>query len=222
MISMNHDDTDFQERVEHLLTRHGFALPLLTSGDSAEFVFFTYDINHRMRFLSESFWSICRIKPEKWIYSSFESRMSSHRWNQSFFARVENGKYPQGPLRCELMDDLSVPVKLQVWRSDLHLDGKFVGEVGIGKKYLEIQAEPSRPLEMDLTEIRQRIDTLSKGEKEVVDLVIAGHLNKMIAKKLDIAMRTVESRRARAMTKMGVSRLADLVRIWLAVQEAKP
>ncbi len=44
-------------------------------------------------------------------------------------------------------------------------------------------------------------------------------LNKSIVKKLDIAMRTVEARRSKAMSKLGCLRLSDLIRFWILAEE---
>jgi FixJ family two-component response regulator len=62
-----------------------------------------------------------------------------------------------------------------------------------------------------------RLNSLTKREKEVMELVVAGQLNKNIAKQLDISVKTVEVHRASVMEKMGVSSVADLVRMYLDV-----
>lgn len=65
----------------------------------------------------------------------------------------------------------------------------------------------------------ERIQSLTKREKEVMALVVAGTLNKEIAKKLEISVKTVEVHRANVMEKMAVSSVADLVRICLEVNK---
>ncbi len=52
--------------------------------------------------------------------------------------------------------------------------------------------------------LKDRLATLSDREREVMDLMIRGRLNKQIAGDLGIAMRTVEVHRARVLEKMGV------------------
>lgn len=59
----------------------------------------------------------------------------------------------------------------------------------------------------------QRLATLTAREREVLDLVIAGHYNKVIADRLGIAMRTVEVYRARIFEKMGVKSAVELARL---------
>jgi len=58
----------------------------------------------------------------------------------------------------------------------------------------------------------QRLAQLTTREREVLDLIIAGKLNKQIADVLGISIKTVEVHRARVMDKMGVSTLASLIR----------
>lgn len=66
----------------------------------------------------------------------------------------------------------------------------------------------------------ERFQSLTKREKEVMALVVAGTLNKDIAKQLEISVKTVEVHRANVMEKMDVSSVADLVRISLEVNNS--
>ena len=65
-----------------------------------------------------------------------------------------------------------------------------------------------------------RLDSLTKREKEVMELVVAGILNKDIAKQLEISIKTVEVHRANVMDKMSVKSVADLVRMSLDVENS--
>ncbi len=64
----------------------------------------------------------------------------------------------------------------------------------------------------------ERINSLTKREKEVMEHVVTGMLNKDIAKKLEISVKTVEVHRANVMEKMAASSVADLVRMSLDVK----
>lgn len=64
-----------------------------------------------------------------------------------------------------------------------------------------------------------RISSLTNREKEVMNLVVAGKLNKDIAKQLKISIKTVEVHRANVMEKMAVSSVTDLVRMSLLTQD---
>ncbi|HXY89502.1 MAG TPA: response regulator FixJ [Xanthobacteraceae bacterium] len=63
--------------------------------------------------------------------------------------------------------------------------------------------------------IREKVGTLSQREREVLEGLIAGHPNKVIASDLKISPRTVEIYRAHVMTKMEAASLSDLVRMSL-------
>jgi two-component system, LuxR family, response regulator FixJ len=65
------------------------------------------------------------------------------------------------------------------------------------------------------TQIAERLKSLSQREREVLEGLIAGHPNKIIASELKISPRTVEIYRAHVMTKMNADSLSDLVRMGL-------
>ncbi|MCY3730842.1 MAG: response regulator transcription factor [Rhodospirillaceae bacterium] len=67
--------------------------------------------------------------------------------------------------------------------------------------------------------IRKRLAALTPRETEVMERVVQGQPNKVIAMDLGVSQRTVEIHRARVMEKMGVRSVAHLVR---AAAAAKP
>jgi FixJ family two-component response regulator len=60
-------------------------------------------------------------------------------------------------------------------------------------------------------DVARRLESVTGREREVMDLIIAGKLNKQIADMLNISIKTVEVHRARIMEKMGVRSVAGLV-----------
>ena len=68
-------------------------------------------------------------------------------------------------------------------------------------------------------EITRRVKSLTPREREIMDRMIAGQANKVIAIELEISQRTVEIHRSRVMHKMGTHSLAHLVRMVLSVKE---
>jgi len=75
------------------------------------------------------------------------------------------------------------------------------------------QTEPAAKDEAVTQDIAARIESLSPRERQVMDGLIAGLSNKMIARNYDISPRTIEVYRANVMTKMQAGSLSELVRL---------
>ncbi|PLY13946.1 MAG: DNA-binding response regulator [Sedimenticola sp.] len=69
-----------------------------------------------------------------------------------------------------------------------------------------------------LQDIQGRFNRLTPREQEVLELVIAGKRNKVIAADLGISQSTVEAHRAKVMEKMEANTLSDLMRMMLALE----
>jgi two-component system response regulator DctR len=61
--------------------------------------------------------------------------------------------------------------------------------------------------------VATRLAQLTPREREVMELILAGRLNKLIADQLNISMRTVEVHRARVLEKMGVRSAVELAQL---------
>jgi len=70
--------------------------------------------------------------------------------------------------------------------------------------------EAAREREAGQASIASRLASLTAREREVMELILAGKFNKVIADELDIAMRTVEVHRSRIFEKMGVRSAVEL------------
>jgi two-component system response regulator FixJ len=64
------------------------------------------------------------------------------------------------------------------------------------------------------------VRTLSTRERQVLDALVAGQPNKVIAFDLGISVRTVEVHRARMMDRLGVNQFAEAVRLGVLAQLA--
>ncbi len=73
---------------------------------------------------------------------------------------------------------------------------------------------------LETAEVRRRYGTLSPREQEVMGLIALGHSNKVIAIRLDIGVRTVETHRAKVLEKMGVRSASELARMKMRLDEA--
>ena len=85
------------------------------------------------------------------------------------------------------------------------------------KAALALDAEQRSSL-IEKKEIQHKLDELTPREQEIMNMVIDGHANKVIAIDLDISQRTVEIHRSRVMHKMGTHSLAHLVRMIMLVK----
>lgn len=65
------------------------------------------------------------------------------------------------------------------------------------------------------TKVLRRLQRLTPGEHEVLCLLIDGKSNKIIARELNLSIRTIEVRRAKLMKKIKAESLAELIRLTL-------
>ena len=72
---------------------------------------------------------------------------------------------------------------------------------------------------LEREDVEKRIAKLTPREKQVLDLVVQGKANKVIAGDLEVSQRTVEIHRARVMEKMRSRSVAHLVRMVMQVQQ---
>ena len=68
-------------------------------------------------------------------------------------------------------------------------------------------------------EVLKRLETLTPRERQVMDLVVEGGANKVIAIDLGLSERTVEIHRAKVMEKMGARSVAHLVKLHMMIAE---
>jgi two-component system response regulator FixJ len=88
-------------------------------------------------------------------------------------------------------------------------DDRLVGMIEIALR----QAEAGARSEAATLDIAARIESLSQRERQVMEGLVAGLSNKMIAREYDISPRTIEVYRANVMTKMQAGSLSELVRL---------
>ena len=72
-------------------------------------------------------------------------------------------------------------------------------------------------LDLQKNALKVRLKTLTPKEYEVLQLMIAGDANKVIARKLDCSIRTIENHRQKVFHKMKADSLAELVRMAVAL-----
>jgi RNA polymerase sigma factor (sigma-70 family) len=80
--------------------------------------------------------------------------------------------------------------------------------------------EKNRAALKERDRVRARLDSLTPREREVLDLMMRGKPNKVMAAELGLSQRTVEIHRARVMEKTDASSLAQLVRMVMDAGQA--
>lgn len=88
-------------------------------------------------------------------------------------------------------------------------DANLLQAIGIA---LQRERE-TRQVRTELDAIHQRLALLTPREREVLEHVVSGQLNKQIAGDLGTVEKTIKVHRARVMEKMGVQSLAELARL---------
>jgi two-component system response regulator FixJ len=88
-------------------------------------------------------------------------------------------------------------------------DDRLIGMIDIALK----QAKSGARSEAVALDIAARVASLSPRERQVMEGLIAGLSNKLIAREYDISPRTIEVYRANVMTKMQAGSLSELVRL---------
>lgn len=90
----------------------------------------------------------------------------------------------------------------------------FVEKPYAPQELLEAIGRAERELaEPEPSENAELLASLTARENEVLSLLLEGHVNKVIARKLDISVRTVEVHRASVKRKLKAKTLADLIRV---------
>src|SRR6202162_3521150 len=88
-------------------------------------------------------------------------------------------------------------------------DDRLIGMIDVALR----QAESGAQSEAMTHDIASRIASLSPRERQVMDGLIAGFSNKLIARDYDISPRTIEVYRAHVVTKLQAGSLSELVRL---------
>lgn len=78
---------------------------------------------------------------------------------------------------------------------------------------LNVEITSEVTAEINQSKLNQKLDKLTPREREVMEYLVEGKPNKIIASDLGLSVRTVETHRAHLLSKLDVKSLSDLVRI---------
>jgi RNA polymerase sigma factor (sigma-70 family) len=76
-----------------------------------------------------------------------------------------------------------------------------------------VRSRDARAARAERDELQRRLDSLTAREREVLELVATGMVNKQIGDRLGVAEKTIKVHRGRVMHKMAAASVADLVRM---------
>jgi DNA-binding CsgD family transcriptional regulator len=198
-----------------------------------DFVFYTLDMEGRFTFISHSALPVLNLPPDSLLNRRIAEKLTDNPCNEWF--RSEDWKRDQATRIMsgtgEMLDSQGQKVQLKIWQATVFGDGSAMGVSGLmqrthpsenhstnGRIESANERNSSESLSSREMEIMERVATLSEVERQIVDMVVDGNMNKKMASQLDVAVRTVESRRSRAMIKLKAKSLSDLVQIWIEVR----
>ena len=109
--------------------------------------------------------------------------------------------------------DVSMAVKAMQSGASSFVEKPFNAKDVLDTLESVLQTSSSNAKTVTNADIDALFSNLSKREVEVLSLLVQGKQNKIVARELDISPRTVEVHRARIMQRLGVTSLAELVRL---------
>ncbi|OGA96302.1 MAG: DNA-binding response regulator [Betaproteobacteria bacterium RIFCSPLOWO2_12_FULL_66_14] len=169
----------------------------------------------------------------RWLLESAGLRVATYASAESFleaYAAAQGGcllldiRMP-GMSGLELQDELkrrgyTIPIVFITGHGDVPMAVNAVKKGAlefIEKPYnaqaLLVMVDHALDIDAEARRVAARLGRLTKREREVMELVIAGKRNQDIAAELSISIKTVEAHRAGMMWKMGVDSLAELVQL---------
>ena len=197
-------------------------LPQLYKAFGGDWIVFTLTMDGQIRYISDAAKSILRREPGSMIGKFFVDFLSDSMRNDEIRKLCWRDVPPGTPLRCncEVLDGNGTPRPLHMYNVVLGEPGQPLGLAGLAL-IDHLNAAAGVDLESPETQrILKLADRLTDAERAVVELVVDGHMNKSMARLLGVAVRTIEARRARAMSKLMVRSLSELVQVWMIVRSA--
>jgi two-component system response regulator FixJ len=109
--------------------------------------------------------------------------------------------------------DIKTAVRAMKAGASDFLEKPYSDDVLLRSIEVALEKEQRTARDRDIADAVRRIGILSPREKEVLDGLMAGRPNKLIAYQLGISVRTVEVHRARMMERLGARQLAEVIRL---------
>jgi DNA-binding CsgD family transcriptional regulator len=218
LVRTSHEPTS----IDLALTHPAQFMHFLAEAIQDEIAFYSHDLDGRIKYLSKSAEEVLRVSPKQILDRPFNELLSENSCNEDIRRNEWDGDKPlQGRSGiCEFRgEENGSPFKVKYWRVPIVIKEKPIGYSGILRK-LDVTPVAMEIVESaDLHELMSRVDRLTLVEFQVVEMVVDGHMNKEAATRLGVAVRTIESRRSRAMLKLKANGLSELVQLWILVRK---
>lgn len=212
-------DAMFASRI---LTQPSFFVVDISKSENADFAIFTRDLSGRFLFLGASAKKILERSHGELLETPIFEFLSESLCNQrirtlwSPLSNEENNSFG-----VEVLSSHGNLIRLDIMETAVLSNNQILGFVGFIKRSAPAETILLTDFEVDDRELMQRVASLSAVERQVAELVVDGQMNKRIANLLKVAIRTIETRRARVMSKMRAKSLPHLVQLWLRVRQVE-
>jgi DNA-binding CsgD family transcriptional regulator len=198
-------------------------LPVLVDAIQDELAFYTHDMNGKFIFMSKSAERVFNQCPNHWQTHFFQSALTENHCNDGIRNQgwEGNGDSASEGQVLEVYDRDKNRVMLKVWSVQIYSGGVGIGFSGMVRRLPEMPLQNTELSPDQEADLMKRVESLTPVEFEVIELVVDGHLNKRMAVNLGVAVRTIESRRSRAIAKLQTKSLSDLVQTWIQVRRIR-
>ena len=213
-------DTCINAQADSALIQPSQFLPILAEAIQDELAFYSHDMNGRITYLSKSAEQVFNHIPDQWLNRRFLDFLTDDPCNTDIRSNGCNESLDSTPSGrvCEIFDRNGTRLRLKYWRVHIVRNGIFVGLAGIVHRLNSNAKETECNCSDEEKELMFRVVGLTEVERQVIDMVVDGNMNKEIAVLLEVAVRTVESRRSRAMMKLQSRTVSELVQKWVQVR----
>ena len=210
-----------QMRANPFLTQPSQFMPIVVDAIQDELAFYSYDFSGKTTFLSKSAKFVLNHCPEQRLDRPFWDFLTDNSCNdpiRSWKASTDSSGVV-GRV-CEIFDSEGNRLKLKFWQVPIIHEGLTIGQSGIFRRLCEVNDSESLG-EKEQAELMAKVGLLTEVELKVIDMVVDGRMNKEMAAILNVAIRTIESRRSRAMAKLKTKTISELVQAWVQVRRIR-
>ena len=193
-------------------------LHVLAEGIQDELAFYSIDLDGRITYLSKSAEVVIERTPAQMVDRVFDDLLTEHVCNNEIRQYAWEVPTPNQAKsgQCEFRGSSGKgPIKAKYWRMQVEDQGKPIGFSGVLRRLDRGSSSIDLTDSIDAADLLARIELLTPVEYQVIDMVVDGHMNKEAASILGVAVRTIESRRSRAMLKLKANGLSELVQFWV-------